>query len=385
MMRWALCSLLAVSALGCHRKAKAPAHVAYQLPERTHVENWPGLGEIVVDDKPEPGANKPGAGGGVGAGSDLSDDGEDGGGKRFHPATVFVDGSPRAACTYNELPSRLKVERYRWDEEEFAHRVRLSEYLTALGIDLARVKAVHFYGGRDHVSIVTGTVLRKHLKDLYFGFSRDLFGKPTMLVRNGAYRIPDLLDIVTDIAVYVDRDPPLWDVREGVLVDDQGNEYDGIPYLTEKMPRRAVRVNVDSRLVTHIKRNLLEGNVEPINKGEKGDSRYRLNDVLAFNNIPTSKLRAIDLVTREERVIHLTRGEVEGGVQFVAPHHAGGEVIAFFGTHQARISVINVYIHEDAPAREMRTLTLGPQARTSERALPVHGRKTSAISRGGSP
>jgi hypothetical protein len=377
-----LAASLAFGAVGCHKRAKRQAAPLAQLqaPPGNHFEYWPGLGTIVVANAPEPGSNKPGAGGGVGAGSDVDSDGTENANQRFHPATVFVDGVARVACTYNEMPSSVQVEKYQWEPGDWSHRVRLADYLKSLGINLAKVQAVHFYGGRDHVVMVSGEELRKHHKDLYFAFTRDMFGKPTLLVRGGAYRLPDILDIVTDIAVYVDKEPPHFDKQLDAYVLGKDEVVDGVPYVQEKMPRRAVRVNVDSRLIAHIKRNLLEGNVTPVNDPKTGDARYRLNDVLAFNKV-AGKVRAIDLVTKDERVVRLTADEVKRGVEFVAPHHAGGEIDVFYGNHQVRVSVVNVYVNEDAPAREMRTLTLGPQARTSEHALPVHGRKSGMISR----
>jgi hypothetical protein len=381
-----LAASLAFGAMSCHKRPRKQAAPVAQIqaPPGTHFEYWPGLGNIVVADPPAPGSNKPGAGGGVGAGGDVADDGTENPNQRFHPATVFVDGVARVACTYNEMPPSVKSEKYQWEPGYWTHRVHLAEYLKSLGVNLAKVQAVHFYGGREHVVMVGGDELRKHQKDFYFAFTRDLFGKPTLLVRGGAYRPHDVLDIVTDIAVYVDKEPPRFSHELDAYVIGEDEVVEGVPYVQEKMPRRAVRVNVDGRLVAHIKRNLLEGNVTPVNDPKTGDARYRLNDVLAFNKI-AGKVHAIDLVTKEERVVRLTADEVKGGVEFVAPHHAGGEIDVFYGTHQVRVSVVNVYVHEDAPAREMRTLTLGPQARTSEHALPVHGRKSAVISRKVSP
>src|SRR5581483_3595229 len=164
MLRTILRSFLAVSltfgAMSCHkRRQQAPAKVAAlaPAPEGTHYEYWPGLGNVIVADPPKPGSNKPGAGGGVGAGSDGSDDdGTENPSQRFHPATVFVDGVARVACTYNEMPPGVKSEKYQWEPGEWTHRVRLAEYLKNLGVDIHKVRAVHFYGGRDHVVMVDG-------------------------------------------------------------------------------------------------------------------------------------------------------------------------------------------------------------------------------------
>src|SRR5581483_765127 len=184
LLRSFLAASLAFGAMGCHKRPKKqPAPVAQmQAPPGSHIEYWPGLGNIIVADAPAPGSNKPGAGGGVGAGSETSDDGDsENPNQRFHPATVFVDGVARVACTYNEMPPSVKPEKYQWEPGYWAHRERLAEYLKSLGINLAKVRAVHFYGGRDHVVMVPGDEIRKHQKDLYFSFTRDLFGKPTLL------------------------------------------------------------------------------------------------------------------------------------------------------------------------------------------------------------
>jgi hypothetical protein len=317
------------------------------------VEYWPGLGNVVVSTA-QPGGQQDGNGGNGGDGDDDNPN------QRFHPATVYVDGVARVAFTYNEMPPEVKTSKYDWEPGTSYTHIRVCDYFKSVGANCDRVKESHWYGGRDRVVIVTGEMLRKHRNDLYFNFTRELFGKPRLEVR-GEIVTNDIVDVVTDVAIYVGKKPPRWDREQWALVDDRGQPIDGIPYAHESMPRRAVRVNVDGRLVALVKRNLLEGNVPCVNEGAANeDPRYRLNDLLAANHLAPSAFRGIDLVTRDERVIRLSASDARRGVEFTAPRHAGGEVLVYFGGRQARASVFNLYVERQPPRREMRTMTVGP-------------------------
>ena len=367
-------------AAGCHRRAPKAAAVASgpKAPPGTHFETWPGLGRIVVPDKPKT----------LRAADDQrfddSDD-ADNTNKRFHMATVYVDGQPRVAFTYNEMPPGVRPIRYQWDKGQYTTHFLICDYFKTLGVDCNDIQATHWYGGRDRVVVISGKDLRKYRNKFYFNFSRELFGKPRVEWRNGVHT-NDTVDIVTDLAIYVHKKPPRWDREQWALLDDNGKPIpENIPYSTGELNRRAVRINLDGRLVAQLKRNLLDGNLTPVNAGKSEDPRYRLEDFLKANKIPTASFRGVDLVTRDERVIRLGKEDYQGGVEFSAPRHSHGEVVVYAGGHALRASVINLYERLDPPTRQMRTVTLGPSARRAGSFTPAPRAKNPGFSRPASP
>ena len=348
----ALRLLLAGSLLGagaCHRRAHVAKPAVAQKAAQAQGPDHQGEGN--------------GTGAGLGANADEDTDNPL---QRFHEATIYVDGEPRVAFSYNELPASVKWSEFDWSGEgDKARHALIADLIKAVGVDLKDVKATHWYGGRDRIAIISGDDLRKHHRSFYFDFTRDTFGKPRVEWR-AAMHTQDMVDIVTDLCIYVHKQPPTWDREDGIALDSKGQPIEGIPYSKEEMPRRSVRVNVDGRLTTFIKRNLLEGNVQPIDPKAKVE-RFRLNEVLASKQVNAAEVHGLELITRDERVVRLSPEEVKAGVEFEMVRHAGGVIEAYFGTagqtHHVSTKAINVYVKSAQPNREMRTLTLGLQAR----------------------
>jgi hypothetical protein len=248
-------------------------------------------------------------------------------------ALVFVDGAPRAAFTYNELPSTLAL--------GADHRARLCDYFAALGTDCARIRRVDFRS-RGRVLSVAGSQLRR-ARTLSFHFSDGLAGKPRL---DGTLVPGDLDDVI------------IWAYdRPGGLLRDDG--------------RRGVRVNVDGRLVAKIKRNLLEGNVDPVAAPRPGeDARYRLADFLASRAVDFDRIRGIDLIVRGEEVVRLSAAEVAAGLEFTAPDRGHGEMVFHFGGRDVPALAVDLWANSDPPSRPMRAAA--PSTATADRASALH-------------
>jgi hypothetical protein len=352
MTRSALRIILATSMLAmpaCHRRAPAPKPA------------------VAADDLTK---SKQGEGNGTGAGLGANADEEtENPTQRYHEATVYVDGVPRVAFTYNEMPSSVKVSEYDWSlEGDMAHHMLVADYLQSLGLDLNKIKETHWYGGRSRVVVITGEQIRKLKSKLFFNFTRDLFGKPRAEWRRDL-DVNDHVDVVTDLAVYVDKKPPHWDKEQWSLVDDNGEPIETtIPYCQEEMPRRSVRVNVDGRFVAFMKRNLLEGNLHPVNGDKDGNvpagvlPRYKLNELLASKGQPSSGFKTVDLITFEERVLRVPAADAKD-IEFSLKRHGGGVAEIFWAGHSIEVKAVSVFVKSPAPVRPMRTVTLGLNAR----------------------
>ncbi|MCU1283424.1 MAG: hypothetical protein JWM53_6970 [bacterium] len=238
-------------------------------------------------------------------------------GLELHVPLVYVDGEPRAALAYNELPAALAL--------DGAHRAKLCDYFKLLGAECAKIQRVDFHVAGDTV-FVAGADLRK-ARGTTFHFSDGLAGRPRV---DGTLVAGDVTDVVVWVAA-----PP------GGMLKDDG--------------RRGVRVNVDGRLAAKIKRNLLEGNVEPVVEPRPGEvARYRLRDFLASRAVTVARIRGIDLITRDERVVRVAADDVVAGVEFIAPDKGHGEMTFLVGGHAIPALAVDVWAETAPPTRAMR-------------------------------
>ena len=238
-------------------------------------------------------------------------------GLEVHVPLVYVDGEPRGAFAYNELPASLAL--------DAQHRGKLCDYLKLLGAECSKIQRADFHVGADTV-FVAGADLRKQ-RNVTFHFADGLGGRPRL---DGTLAPGELGDVV----VWV-KAPP------GSMLRDDG--------------RRGVRVNIDGRLVAKIKRNLLEGNVEPVVEPRPGDvPRYRLLDFLASRSVTVAHIRGIDLVTRDERVFRVGADELALGVEFIAPDKGHGEMTFLIGGRSVPALAVDVWADSDPPKRPIR-------------------------------
>jgi hypothetical protein len=317
-----------------------------------------------------------GRGGSGGRSDDGGGDGLDNSQQRFPAASVYVDGVPVVAFTYNEMPPSVHVEDAESQPGERYHRVRVCDYLHNLGVECSDVKATHWYAGRSRVAVITGDELRHFRDRLYFNFTRDLRGKPRVEWHSGVHT-NDTVDVVSDLAVYVKRTPPRWDREASALLDPEGNEVTGIPYASRDAIRGGVRVNLDGRLRARIKRNMLDGNVAPVDPNADSP-RYRLTAFLASAGLKPGRLRGIDLITRDERVLRVGAEAANHDVQFAAPPGSHGEVTVYFEDHFVPVAAINLYAKSTPPERQMRTVTLRADKEVSPDGR-AKGRRSSSL------
>jgi hypothetical protein len=232
---------------------------------------------------------------------------------------VYVDGQPVGMLRFGELPIKLvpvwvseKVSApkrprsndpgWRWVKQR---HYRFTEYLAAVGVDLARVKEVQVYGPRFSQTIVVGgPELRRRGRDFLFHFGGDVSGKaiPAVPPHFGNGKSPDK---ITAVMVYVARKPPtlVWNV--GLELD--GKVVTDVPYHGEPL-RGGVRVYFDDRLAAVIKRKLLpRAQAEPASDGRL---RWKLFPWLESQGVDTGKIVEAWLVRAERRTQRLSRAQL---------------------------------------------------------------------------
>lgn len=169
---------------------------------------------------------------------------------------VYVDGVARGVLAYLELPRSLPTAWRTLKSGRVVRRFRIGDLLESLGAPLGSVKQVHLYGGRDRISIIDGAELARMADDLLFSFTQSDRGKPRIHYPDQRMNAGSRIDLVTDVAVYVQREPPRSEGKYQRLTAGDGRVIEGIPYSGGERPG-GTRIYVDGALRTFIKRRTL--------------------------------------------------------------------------------------------------------------------------------
>jgi hypothetical protein len=240
----------------------------------------------------------------------------------FKETWVYVDGVPRGAMLFAELPADLP-ERWKDDVESLDFkpgdpgphtkpiqflRWRLAEYFTLIGIDVKKIKMVYLHGS-GYVAI-PGDRFRKFADSITFDLTGNDLSKTKFywskeMPTNTSY------DRYAVVSVFIDKPPLTLDVHNNPYID--GVEVTGVPY--HGAPERGgFRVYVDYKLAMVVKRNEL-GAVGRVN-----NERWNLMTLLAARGVKVKPV-AGDLVVskhvteqRRERLDQAYVANIEIGV-----------------------------------------------------------------------
>jgi hypothetical protein len=255
--------------------------------------------------------------------------------QRFKEPAVYVDGKPLGVLKFGEMPIPLEPA---WYEERAAipfkpghkgpryrivkqRRYRYRDYLSAMGVDVAKIKELHIYGGNRHAAavVIPGDSIRD-VDEFQFRFGGNIWGKPIPAcpARVGDGKCPDQIGTM---ALYVEKNPPQ---RKGGHFYFGDEKIDGIPYLGTPI-RGGVRVYLDGPLVTTVKRNKLK-TIDLKTTGPEGKEHYKLFDFLKLQGVDTDKVQEAWLVQYERRIKKLSRAELLK-VTFYAGESGSGEIL----------------------------------------------------------
>ena len=258
-----------------------------------------------------------------------------GGMERFKDPGVYIDGVPTAVLRFGELPISLKPV---WIEERAAvnfkkgdkgprfrikreRRYRFSDYFREIGVDLAKVKELHIYGGNQKAAavVVSGKNLRE-FDEFYFRFGGSIWGKPLPACPEGVGdgKCPDQ---VATVALYVEKEPP---TRKGGYFYFGEELVKGIPYFGEPM-RGGIRVYLEGTLAATIKRNRLVAS-EIKSTGTPGNEEYSLFEFLASQGVDTNKIQEAWIIEYERRTKKISREELLK-LRFKAGAGGSGEIL----------------------------------------------------------
>ena len=234
--------------------------------------------------------------------------------RRFRDAPVVVDGELVAMLRFGELPPRLAPRMTPLADGRLARRYRMSDWLAALGLDLATVQAVHWHGGRGRVAVIPGEAIRQWPDELIFSFTGGTPGKPRMHWVSPHFRPNDQIDLVSAVAVYARRKPPSWDADRGALLLD--GALVTLPY-ADLTHRGGVRLYVDGHITGTLKRKRL------LDADRAVDGRYRL--LPALQRASPGFHRAT-LVGEDGAILATVAATRLGSATFEAPTDASGHL-----------------------------------------------------------
>ncbi len=279
--------------------------------------------------------------------------------KRFGQSPVYVDGVPTAVVAYGELPPWLKTRWVALNDGRKVIRFVFADYLRALGVPLRRVQAVHLYGGRGRVGTISGSELRRMRSRLLFSFTKGDAGKMRMHW-DGDVQVSDSIDKVQAVAVYVDRKPPRWDRGKWGLVDENGVEFEGIPYAQAPL-KGGVRIYLDGRIAHVLKRNrTFERKIEPA-RIVGGVPTFGMFDYLDQVGVDARRVAAVELLDENQVALRLDGRALAAervNAELSAPPRSSGRVVVHLGGDEDRrdiaVTAINLYTRKRAGAHARR-------------------------------
>jgi len=220
---------------------------------------------------------------------------------KWKDTVVYLDGRPIAYMQWGELPIGLqptwvksKVSQnkpancpecpaWKWGEERY---YRFTDYLKALGINIAKIKAMHVQGPQvtNTIVVTSKDLLSPPAKDFLFRFGGIVTGKAIPSVPSEKFGNGLGPDKITAVMIYVDKKPPKLD-EDGYMLD--GVPIDGVPYYGEPL-RGGIRVYLDDKLATMVKRQELDPKVARTNPD--GELAWNFYEFLKKNGVDTSKV-----------------------------------------------------------------------------------------------
>lgn len=287
------------------------------------------------------------------------------GASRWKDTGVYVDGKPVGFLQWAELPAAIPVV---WIEDKVSARkrpgtndpgwrlarqrmYRFTDYLTAVGVDLKRVKELHVYGPKmTSTLIVTGKeLLSEKGQKFYFRFGANTGGKAIPSIP-GDFGNNNAADKISGVMVYIDKKPPKLVPDVGMVVPGETDPNPGVPYFGQPL-RGGIRIYVDDKLGGIIKRQDLDPKLADTDKD--GTMHYRMTDVLKRLGIDTKKSVEV-WVIRDERWNEKLAAADVNKMSFTASSQAKGGIL--LGDQKIRAQAL-AFHSKPVDAKQIPTVT----------------------------
>jgi hypothetical protein len=256
--------------------------------------------------------------------------------KRFGQASLYIDGKFMGMLRFSEVHPSVATQIVKLDipdEDIYVRRFVWSELFAAHGVDLAHVQAVHFYGGRDRISVVDGDEFRRVAKTLQFSFTAGHTGNPRQRPPVDGMKMNSGIDIVRGVAVYAERPAPSYD--KGTIVFPDGKRVSvrdergklTYPYAASEL-HGGTRVYFDGRYVDSFRRRALTPDL--LRDPADPSSPYLLGKTLKKLGIDVKSITRIQVWGGGDELVADWQGaalDKLDDVTFALSQHSRGQVL----------------------------------------------------------
>jgi hypothetical protein len=279
---------------------------------------------------------------------------------RFGEATVYVDGKTVGVLRFPELPASCKGKVVNVGGGYTQINYSINDYLAGVGVDTKKVKGLHLYGGK-RAALLDEKEYKRIGARLEFSYLQRDRGKVRMEWPGERLNTNTTIDMLTGVAVYVEKEPPHLEGYDLVMPD--GTKVgDKVPY-ADLEQGSGTRIYVDGALVSVVKRKKLGADIAvPANDIE---NHFSLAGYAKSVGVADGQAQAVDLVAGDDIVGRYSADTVRD-VSFAVPRHNQGKILVDLKgdttTKQAKVSAVQIYVKSVPPSRKIVDPSTAPEA-----------------------
>jgi hypothetical protein len=239
---------------------------------------------------------------------------------------VFVDGKELAVMRFGELPSGVEPIAIESDPRHRVRFYRVADYLKAVGVNVDRLKSVHFADKGSRIASIEGSELRADKNRFVFDFYQTTTGAPAQAWITTGLKNRLRIDDIVGVNVFVDKQPTEIDPHYHCYLDD--GECVPVNRFGTGDLMKGTRVYDDGKLVGYVKRRQLADSALA-GKTAKGDTVFSFDKYLASLGIKTTDAKEIRLLAGDDVVASATAKEWAADsdkLTFYLVPHAHGKV-----------------------------------------------------------
>jgi hypothetical protein len=244
-------------------------------------------------------------------------------------APVFVDGKQKAVLRFGELPPQIHPIFKATDEIREARYYRISDYLTAVGVDVSKVVRVDIAGMRDKIAGITGPELRADKDRFVFDFQEKAGGAAKVNYDTTALANTLRIFDIYAINVFVRTKP--WAVDPTLHCYREDDDCKPVARFTDDDLMKGTRVYADGKLVSYVKRRLLADGLTTGTKTGDGEAEFSMDKYLASVGVDASKAKRVELLSGDFVVAAADAAawaKDKGDLTFALVRHSHGKVTA---------------------------------------------------------
>jgi hypothetical protein len=241
---------------------------------------------------------------------------------------VFVDGAEVSVLRFGELPPGITpvAKPASEDPNQRPRFYRISDYLRAIGVNVERVKAIHFADKGLRIASIEGSELRADKDRFVFDFLETTTGMPMQSWKTTGLKNLLKIDDIMGMNVFVEKTPMTIDKGLRCYVDD--GECMPVARFASGDLMKGTRVYSDGKLVGYVKRRLLADSTLA-GKTASGETTFSFEKYLASLGIKSANAKEIRILAGDDVVASATAKEWaadEAKLSFYLVPHAHGKV-----------------------------------------------------------